>query len=311
MLPRGTGAPPSKARPSEARRAPLIERTVAWSTRRRAVAIGGWLMLVAISIVGSGLLPGSDAQSRDPGGSGRAQTALRAQSHFEPPRENVLIQAFEPGGPAFKENPALRAAAEDLVSALTRKPGIFSALGSPLTDDRQVSRDGRAGLVTFFIAGPNTKMSEHFDETVAIVDTVAARHPDVRVVQAGDRSVNAAVDEAVQDDFGRAEAFSIPLTAVILILVFGSLVAAAIPLLLAASTVVAAFGAMAAVGKLLPINSAASSMILLIGVAVSVDYALFYLRREREERAAGHDVQAALRIAARTSGRWWSYPALP
>ncbi len=83
------------------------------------------------------------------------------------------------------------------------------------------------------MAGPNDQLTPHYNVVVAAVGQVAARHPEVRIVQAGDRSLNRAVDQAVQDDFGRAETFSLPLSALILVVVFGSLVAASIPLLLA------------------------------------------------------------------------------
>ena len=298
------GALPSTRR----RRLPLVERVAAWSIRHRWPAIAGWLLLVVLTVVGSGLLPGDDARAQDPGESGRAEQILRDQRSYTPAHENVLIQlpesgARDSGAPGFARNAALRATAQDLVATLRGKPGAVSDLRSPLQDPRQVSEDGRSGLVSFFVAGPNENIDAHYETAVAAVREVAARHPDVRLAQAGDRSLNKAVDDSVKKDFHRSETISLPITAVILLVVFGSLIAASIPLLLAATTVAATFGLIAAVGKVIPINSATSSMILLIGVAVGVDYSLFYLRREREERAAGGDVATALRVAARTSGR--------
>src|SRR5262249_21548462 len=84
---------------------------------------------------------------------------------------------------------------------------------------------------------------------------------------------------------------------------FGALVAAGIPLLLALTAVSATFGLAALPSHLLPLDQSASSVVLLIGLAVGVDYSLFYLRREREERAAGRGGRAAIRAAAATSGR--------
>ena len=282
---------------------PLVERVAGWSVRHRWTAILGWLALVAFAILSSGLIPGEEARSVDPGDSGRAQQALRAQQVFEPIRESVLVQARTDGGPALRDDPAARAAVTDLTRALLAS-GAVTDLRSPLPADgtAQVSADGRSGLVTFQIAGGDDERLARYATAVATIEAAAAQHPDMRLAQAGDRSLSVAVDRAVQDDFQRSELISLPLTVVILLLVFGSLVAAGIPLLLALTTVAGTFGLLQAVGHWMPINSAASSMVLLIGVAVGIDYSLFFIRRVREEYTAGHGVTEALRITSRTSG---------
>ena len=84
---------------------------------------------------------------------------------------------------------------------------------------------------------------------------------------------------------------------------FGALVAAGIPLLLALTAVFATFGLAALPSHVIPLAQEAFAVVLLIGLAVGVDYSLFYLRREREERAAGRSPEAALEVAAATSGR--------
>src|SRR4051794_22281897 len=112
-----------------------------------------------------------------------------------------------------------------------------------------------------------------------------------------------AVDTAFANDLTRAGIFSIPLTLIILVIAFGALVAAGIPLLLALTAVFATFGLVAVPSQVLPIDSAAYAVVLLVGLAVGVDYTMFYLRREREERAAGRSPRAAIEAAAATSGR--------
>ncbi|OMI37316.1 MMPL family transporter [Streptomyces sparsogenes] len=283
-----------------------MERVAGWSVRHRALAIVGWFALVVVAVLASAVVPGEMASSTDPGGSGRAERVLDAQQKYPRPQENVLVQARTPDAAGrFTRSPELRRATEDLVAALRRTPGAVTAVRSPLERDgsRLVSKDGRSGLVTFEVAGPDERTAEHYDAATEAVKTVAARHPEVRLAQAGDRSLSSVVDEGIKGDFKRAEFFSLPLTVVILLVVFGSLIAAAIPLLLAATTVVGTFGFLQVLAHWVPVNSATSSMVLLIGVAVGVDYSLFYLRRAREERAAGHGVAEALRITARTSGR--------
>ncbi|MBQ0984634.1 MMPL family transporter [Streptomyces sp. F63] len=281
----------------------FIERIAGWSMRHRALAIGGWLALVIVSLLAGAVFSGSSAITDDPGESGDVKRVVEAQKNYEPILENVLIQPRDGGG-EFTDNPALVKATEDLVAEFRKTPGAVTGLRTPLNpgSEQQISEDGRSGLVTFFVAGPNDKMTAHFDSVTEAVERVAARNKDVRVVQAGDVSLSRAVDEAVKKDFASAESTSLPVTLVILLFVFGALVAAAIPLLLAATTVVGTFGLIAVLERWVAVNSAVTSMILLIGIAVSVDYSLFYLRREREERAAGRSVSESLHIASRTSG---------
>ena len=90
-----------------------------------------------------------------------------------------------------------------------------------------------------------------------------------------------------------------PITLILLIVVFGALIAAGIPLLLAATAVITAISLLAIPGQWLPVGSSTSEVVLLIGMAVGIDYSLFYLRREREERARGADTATALRIGPR------------
>src|SRR5262249_33377553 len=119
----------------------------------------------------------------------------------------------------------------------------------------------------------------------------------------GEASGPRAVDSAAADDLKSAGVFSVPLTLIILVAAFGALVAAGLPLLLALTAVFAAFGLAALPSHVLPLAQEAPAVVLLIGLAVGVDYSMFYLRREREERAAGRSPQAALEAAAATSGR--------
>src|SRR5258707_1190009 len=104
-------------------------------------------------------------------------------------------------------------------------------------------------------------------------------------------------------NFSKAEATSVPITLILLLIVFGALVAAGIPVLLAVTALTASIGVLTIVSHWLPVGSSTFEVVVIIGMAVGVDYSLFYLRREREERAAGRSFPAALRIAAHTSGR--------
>lgn len=296
------GSPPHGNLDSQARRT-LVERAAGWSVRHRGLAIVGWFTLVAVAVLSSALLPGEQARSTDPGESGRAQSALRQQQGYVPVLESVLIQARQPGGQQVSDDPRQRAAVADLVASL-RRTGAVTDVRSPLEPGGQplISEDGQSGLVTFHVAGVLDEVKPNYAAAVRAIEAVAGRHPQVRLAQAGDRSLAVAVDQGIKNDFKRAEFISLPLTVVILLVVFGSLVAAGIPLLLTLGTVAGTFGLLQVVAHWVPINSATSSMVLLIGVAVGIDYSLFYLRRAREERAAGRDILEAVRVTARTSG---------
>ena len=113
----------------------------------------------------------------------------------------------------------------------------------------------------------------------------------------------------IANDFRRAEVTSLPVTLVILVLAFGALVAAGIPLLLGLTSVVAALGLTALLSHLLHVDQSITSVILLIGLAVGVDYSLFYLRREREERARGRTPAARWRLPPRPPAAPCSSPA--
>ena len=166
-----------------------------------------------------------------------------------------------------------------------------------------VSADGHSALVTFTVPG----QVGHEDQAVApalrAVAAVQARHPGLIAQEAGDASIDRVANALIGRDFRKAEVTSVPITLILLLVVFGALIAAGIPLLLAATAVMTAISLLAIPGQWLPVGQSTSEVVLIIGMAVGVDYSLFYLRREREERAAGAGTGEALRIAAATSGR--------
>ncbi|GHE77703.1 exporter [Streptomyces longispororuber] len=299
-----TLAPPTPPRRARQRRGPLTERLAGWSARNAKKTIGGWLLLVVLAVLAGGAA-GSGAKTSDAGESGRAQQVLREQRTDESYRENVLVEAVD-RDERFTGSRGLEAAAKDVAAALRGAKGAATDVASPLDGaaaaKELVSKDGRSGLVTFTVPGPAAEADARLAEVTAEVERVKKAHPDVRVAMAGDLSLTKAVNKAADEDLARAETLSLPVTLVILVLVFGALVAATVPVLLAATATLAALGLLGLVGTVIPANSTVSSVVLLIGMAVGVDYSLFYLRREREERAAGKLPREALRISARTSG---------
>ena len=301
-----TGRPDSHGRPADPPprgRAPVVERIAGWSARHRKTAVLGWLvMVVAVFFVGTHVGT-SNVNSYDPGQSGQAeQTLSRLHVKSAPPAESVLIQARSGGG-TFARDRQLRAATRQVVTALQALPAkTASDIKSPLRGNASlVSPDGRSALVTFNVTGSNEDQAvvpaEH------AVASVQARFPGLLVQEAGDASAGRVANKLISDDFHHAEETSLPITLILLICVFGALIAAGIPLLLAATAVVTAISLTSVIGQWLPTGQSTSEVVLIIGMAVGIDYTLFYLRREREERAKGRSTAEALRIAASTSGR--------
>src|SRR4051812_18741112 len=272
-----------------------------WSAQHRKTAIWGWIAFVAVAFaIGGAVGVKKPTEYVGPGDSGRAdQLAL---DHFpKDATESVLIQA--PKG-ASARDAAVRKAVDDTVAAVTGKPRV-AEVKSPYAaaNANQISKDGRSVLVTFKVRGDTDQTSDAIDPIVAAVDRVKAQNRGVFVGEFGSASADKALSKSFADDFKKAEKLSLPITLAILIVAFGALVAAGIPLLLGLSAVMATLGLVALPSQIVPMDDMISSIILLIGLAVGVDYTLFYLRREREEKAKGAGKLEAVHTAAATSGR--------
>ena len=277
---------------------PIVERVAGWSARHRKIAVAGWLLFVAVAFTLGLRVGNGNVNSYDPGQAGQAERVLDSPVVPKFTGESVLIQGRS-AGVAFRDDPQARQAAAQIVTALRQLPRSAVHVQSPLTSPGLIS--GRSALVTFDVPGSSP------DQTVVpamnTVAAVAARHPGVTIQEAGGASLDRATGSLVGKDFRQAEVTSVPVSLVLLLIVFGALVAAGIPLLLAGTAVISAISLLAIPGHWLPIDGTTSSIVLLVGMAVGIDYSLFYLRRVREERAAGRSTREAIGIAAATSGR--------
>ena len=293
-------------RAARRRAGPLVERIAGWSARHQKTAVFGWLLLVAVVFGAGQALSAKSVPSYGAGQTGQAQRTLHqlTGNASAAPAESVLIQAVAPG-PRFSSDAAMRQATRQVVAALTALPKSAAAVQSPLGPGggHLVSADGRSALVTFQVPGDPDNAATTVRPAQAAVADVQARFPGLRVAESGDASIDSAVSTAFGDDFRKAEETSVPVTLILLLVVFGSLIAAGIPVLLAITAVTAAISLLSVIGQWLPVGPSTSEVVLVIGMAVGVDYSLFYLRREREERARGRSQADALRITAGTSGR--------
>ena len=279
----------------------IAARMGRWSAGHWKTATFGWLALVVVAF-GLGGAFGTktiDPNTSGPGQSGRMDRILDA-GFKQPAGESVLVESRS----LRTSDPAFRAAVEDVVTRISTLDDVQN-VQSPLdpANADQIAASRRAALVEFEIRGDP---DDAVDKIAPVMDEVAAAqraHPDLFIGEFGDASIVNAVETAFGDDLAKAGELSIPITLIILVLAFGALVAAGIPLLLALTAVFATFGLTAVASHVFPLAQQAPALVLLIGLAVGVDYSMFYLKREREERAAGRGERAALEAAAATSGR--------
>ncbi|CAM5249430.1 MMPL family transporter [Streptomyces coeruleorubidus] len=285
----------------EARVRGLAARAGGWSARHRWAAVGIWVLFVVLAM-GLGSAAGRvDVKDSDQlkGETHTAAKIIEDAGIDEPASETVLIQARDSGPKATD------AEFRDAVTAVVRAvegTGRVTDVTSPY-DTKTISKDGRSALVQFDMRGEADTAGERVEPVLKAVEGVQKDHASLRIEEIGGASMMKTFDDAVGDDFKKAEYSAVPVALGILLIAFGALVAALLPVALAITAIMATMGLMGVVSHAVPMTDAANSVMLLVGLAVGVDYCLFYLRREREERAAGRDAQTALRIAAATSGR--------
>jgi uncharacterized membrane protein YdfJ with MMPL/SSD domain len=280
----------------------ITARAARWSAAHRKAAVLGWLaFVIAAFMIGQA----AGVVTLKPGEVGNGQSRLADRTLAQQfPRERAGEQVLLESRSGKLAASGYRAAVADLVARLSRTPSV-AQIKSPLAPQNagQVSKNGRAALVTFQITGDPDTAKDRVGPALAATAAVQAAHPRLYIGEFGDGSVNKAYDKRIAQDFQKAEVTSLPVTLFILVLAFGALVAAGVPLLLGITAVVAALGLTGLLSHLLHVDQMISSVILLVGLAVGVDYSLFYLRREREERGRGRSPAEALEVAAATSGR--------
>lgn len=298
MKTRNTNTRPDSA--AETHHRNFAARAGRWSAAHRKTAIAGWFVFVVVALVVGGQVGQKEIKDVDyySGESARAERALADHLPATPAQENVVIQSkrLRAGEPRFDR------AVKAVVTNLERAPSVTD-VRSPLTRDGPVSRDGHVALVQFSITGDADDAVEKIEAISERVDAARAANPQVTIGQTGEATINEELEGAFVDDLARARNLSLPITLFILLLAFGALVAAGIPVLLAITGVMATIGLVSLPSQISPVDQSIAEVILLIGMAVGVDYSLFYLKREREERAAGRGSAAALEAAAATSGR--------
>src|SRR5215470_3552367 len=269
-----------------------------WSARHPWRALMIWFVFVA-SCVAIGAAAGTSTLSDGAVGESARGNALMNQygqgGLWGPPREYAYLHSSA----LVSSDPGFAAAVRDVAQSIR-------ALG--LRASETTSADRHSALVS---AGPSRPMSPAVAAELsaapariqAALAAVRRAHPGLTVGETGDISANNAQNQIVNGNLHRVELLAIPVTLLVLLVAFGSLVAALVPLLLGLTAVAAGLGLLGPISHQFPVQDNAKTVILLIGLAVGVDYALFYVARSRQERQAGATARRALETTSATSGR--------
>jgi uncharacterized membrane protein YdfJ with MMPL/SSD domain len=269
-----------------------------WSAEHWKTATAIWLVAVLVAIA-AGRMAGthklSDAEQAT-GETARAEQVLARAGFSTPAAESVLVKSasLTANDPAFRST----------VASVMAKLRAMSQVKNLRTGAAgEISKDRHAQLIEFDMKGKADNADKRVQPLLDQVSRLQHSHPDFTVAEFGMASANHELKNTISKDFQNAEKLTVPVTFLILLIAFGAFVAAGVPVLLAFSAVLASIGISELISHAAHASDATNSVILLMGMAVGVDYSLFYLKREREERMGGHTGHEGLIRAAATSGQ--------
>ncbi|WP_217166778.1 MMPL family transporter [Streptomyces sp. AC512_CC834] len=272
----------------------LITRAARWSAVHPWSAMTLWVVFVLGALVVGGMTGTRSATVSDLaiGQSGRAAEIAKDGGLESRAVENILVTPYE----GKLDQGKARAAAEEAADALRDAKGVTS-IGEPVP-----APDGSALLVPVTLGGDPETAGDRVQPLLDKVAKAGDAHSGVRVELVGAGSIKAGLDDMLSEDLGRATGLSLPVTLVVMVFVFGAIVAASVPVILGISSVLAGLGLWGVASQFVADPGPVTHIIVLMGMAIGVDYSLFYLKRQREERALGADNIDAIEIASATSG---------
>ncbi|HEV8546644.1 MAG TPA: MMPL family transporter, partial [Candidatus Limnocylindrales bacterium] len=305
-----------------AARPPWTVRVAGWSARHRWPVFVVWFV-VTIGLFVASLAAGgtnaeeavsNDGQSRyEAGQAYDVFAAANTSAVQEPPSQQFLLVVSSPG--ATIDDPAFAAAIADIsarLTALQRTDGdatgpVIEELVDPATAPPQaglVSPDKTTVRLAARVPGDGEEVLRRLAPMLALVDEIRTAYPSYRIHALNSAMANDEIQELISSGLDSSLLMTVPLTFIILVVAFGALVAAAVPLILAVTALLAAFGVLGLYSQLVsPVSPYASQLIVLIGLAVAVDYSLFMVTRFRTERRHGRGKLAAIDVASGTAGR--------
>jgi RND superfamily putative drug exporter len=279
----------------------LLERLARFGIRRRREV----LVATLAGVIASAALAGGVAKHLSSGGfddpgaeSSRADALLREQLRAGVPNLLLLVSARH----AAVDATDVARAGLRLTQQLSAEPGVsqvvsYWSLGSP---PPLRSKDGRQALVIGRIGGDDDAVRDR-------IETIAARYTrddDVLSVRVGGfAEVFREVGDTIEQDLQRAEAIALPITLVLLVLVFGSVVAASLPLAIGVLSIMGTFLVLRVIASVTQVSIFALNMTTAMGLGLAIDYSLFVVSRYREELRNGLDAHEAIVRTVRTAGR--------
>ncbi|MDQ3874835.1 MAG: MMPL family transporter [Actinomycetota bacterium] len=283
---------------SEASRYNFASRAARWSAAHWKTAVAAWVAFVAVAIalgttVGTQMLSTGEQTT---GETAQAEQILANAGFETPAAESVLVRSST----LTVTDPAFRSTVKSVLAKLRTMPEVTNLRTGTAGE---VSKDRHAQLIAFDMRGDLDTADKRVQPLLDAVAGLQEASPGFTVAEFGVASATHELGKTVDKDFQQAEKLSVPITFLILLIAFGAFVAAGVPVLLAFSAVLGSVGLLALSSHVFHASEATQSVILLMGMAVGVDYSLFYLKRVREERAAEHEGHEALFRAAATSGQ--------
>ncbi len=293
-------------------------RVALWSARHRWPVLVGWFGLTVGLFVASQLLGGMRAVNATGTGelsqteSGRAVLAMRSGDAASLPDElDVVITStsVHVTDPAFRGTVATVLARLGAVTATVDAADVPALAG--LTDPYAapptaglIAPDLTSVRVVGRIEGDTAAQEAKTAALAPVLDALRAELPAYGIHAYANTLLSNQVVEEINRDLDGALRITMPATFLILLLAFGALVAATVPLVLAITALLGAFGIVGIFSQVaIPVSPYASQVIVLIGLAVAIDYSLFMITRFRSERRGGRDRLAAIEVASATAGR--------
>ncbi|MFJ6644300.1 MMPL family transporter [Streptomyces sp. NPDC091290] len=287
--------------------------------------VGGWTrfvtarprlsLLVALVVTALAVLAGSGVADRLGSGGwedpdAESTYATRALERAFPASQPNLLLLVD-AGEASVDDPAVAAEAEKLTARLAREKGVVG-VGSYWKADAAAApalraEDGHEALIAARITGDEKQMGETLDR---IAPELRGAHGPVQVSVGGPVAVRHEMQTTIQEDLIRAEMIALPVTLVLLVMVFGSAVAALLPLGIGIVAILGTNAVLRGLTELTDVSVFAMNLTTALGLGLAVDYALFIVRRFREELAAGAEPLTAVGTTLRTAGRTVLFSAL-
>lgn len=269
-------------------------------------AVGIWAAIMVVAALTMGSLPGNGltSESKQHGRQSDSTIGLQLiQDRMTGPQKMGELVIVRSAAFAAKDA-AYRAYVDELASKIDALgPKVVEGVATyyQTKDPTLISRDGHAMLVQVVMAGDLNTAIDNVGKLHAVV--AASPRGDFVVQQTGTASLNRMGNELAKSDMERAEILGLPAALVVLVVVFGALLAAFMPLVLSIISIVLAVTLTFAIGQLYPMNTFVLNILTTMGLAVGIDYTLFIISRYREERARGLEKIDAIAATGASASR--------